>query len=724
MALKFQALLFSFFVGIQVALGVVLLNNLEDFPHEANDYDFVIVGGGLAGSVVATRLGENPTSRILVIEAGPEEIFETRVPGLWPTLAQTRVDWNFTTTPQQGLNGRTVEYPRAKMLGGCSSHNGMVYTRGSSDDWDRYARMAGNTGLTWKNILPVMFKVSLSKTSTGKIGANIHLANTRDFYQTEHLTKPVPSGHLDPTVHGKSGKVSVAAPFSNIAFNNMLLQASAELKEEFPFLLDMNAGRAIGIGWVQSTVDNGERSSAVTGYLNETSNNVHALLNTLATRVFPVNQTGLEFRGVEVAANAQGPRRQIIAKKEVIVSGGAINTPQVLLNSGIGSSEELKKFGILTLVNNPSVGKNFSDQTSTPVAFAARTQSTDFDQQAALKQWNESRTGPLSRSLLTNHITWVRLPANSPPFQSGFIDPTGGPNSPHIEMIWTSLNTISSSTADPASTPQVSSGGSITLASSDPFDQPLIDFGMFIEPMDIAIAREGIRSARRLYSAPGVKDSVLGTTSPAANVTSDEELDAYIRNVTSPLGHVLGTAAMSPRNASWGVVDPDFRVKGTKGLRIVDASVIKLEIDSFSGYRIYPSKGTLFVRSDSKVFRFASSKNASLFRQRKNPRKIAWTQVYRRMHKKGITEEVAKKRSRRTVKHQRGIVGADLNLIASKRNEIPAVRLQQRMATITKAKNEKKEKEAKKTSSKPSRPAQPSGPKVSKQQMKGGKGGR
>jgi len=152
---------------------------------------------------------------------------------------------------------------------------------------------------------------------------------------------------------------------------------------------------------------------------------------------------------------------------------------------------------------------------------------------------------------------------------------------------------------------------------------------------------------------------------------------------------------------------------------------MKLEIDSFSGYRIYPSKGKLFVRGDSKVFRFDSSKTASLFMQRKNPRKIAWTVVYRKMHKKGITEEVAKKRSRKTVKHQRGIVGADLAAIAARRNQTTAVRQQQRLAAITKAKTEKKEKESKKEKTKPaSRPTAASGPKVSKQQMKGGKGGR
>jgi large subunit ribosomal protein L24e len=150
---------------------------------------------------------------------------------------------------------------------------------------------------------------------------------------------------------------------------------------------------------------------------------------------------------------------------------------------------------------------------------------------------------------------------------------------------------------------------------------------------------------------------------------------------------------------------------------------MKVEIDSFSGYRIYPSKGKLFVRGDSKVFRFATSKNASLFLQRKNPRKIAWTQLYRRMHKKGVTEEVAKKRSRRTVKHQRGIVGADLATIAARRNQTAAERQKQRLAAISKAKTEKKEKESKKV--KPTtRVIAPTGPKLSKQQMKGGKGGR
>jgi len=151
---------------------------------------------------------------------------------------------------------------------------------------------------------------------------------------------------------------------------------------------------------------------------------------------------------------------------------------------------------------------------------------------------------------------------------------------------------------------------------------------------------------------------------------------------------------------------------------------MKVEIDTFSGYRIYPSKGKLFVRGDNKIFRFANGKNESLFLQRKNPRKIAWTVVYRRMHKKGITEEVAKKRSRRTVKHQRGIVGADLATINARKSQTAQVRLAQRSAAITKAKAEKKDKESKKEKKPATRAPVSTAPRVSKQQMKGGKGGR
>ena len=160
------------------------------------------------------------------------------------------------------------------------------------------------------------------------------------------------------------------------------------------------------------------------------------------------------------------------------------------------------------------------------------------------------------------------------------------------------------------------------------------------------------------------------------------------------------------------------------GLSVWYCQQMKVEIDSFSNRKIYPSKGKLYVRGDSKVFRFSTSKSASLFLQRKNPRKIAWTVLYRRMHKKGLAEEAVKKRSRKTVKHQRGIVGADLAAIAAKRNQSAADRETARAAAIAKAKADKKKKEDAKAKAKPTTRAPAAAPKVSKQQMKGGKGGR
>jgi len=239
-------------------------------------------------------------------------------------------------------------------------------------------------------------------------------------------------------------------------------------------------------------------------------------------------------------------------------------------------------------VDNPSVGKNLTDQVSALMMFQTTIQDTDYDRDAALAQWNETRTGPLVLPGHLNHIIYVRLPDDAAPFSElGFTDPTGGDNSPHIEFVFSQISSQPPATATDVPLPPSGgvtiqilavnlhpiSRGSVVLNSTDPFEHPAISFGMLSEGVDIAIMREAMKSARRMYSAPVFKDSVFGTVLPAANVTTDDELDAYIRSVASPFLHGVGSAAMSGCDASWGVVDPDFRVKGTSGLRVVDASV-------------------------------------------------------------------------------------------------------------------------------------------------------
>ncbi|KXN87045.1 Glucose dehydrogenase [FAD, quinone] [Leucoagaricus sp. SymC.cos] len=579
--MKLQTLLLYTLLGLRSTLAAVFFQSPDDLPQDI-DYDFIIVGGGTGGGVVAGRLAENPDWKILAIEAGPshKDVFKTVPPGLWNELRGTIVDWNYTLVAQTGINNQSRDYSRAKLLGGCSSHNGLVYTRGAKDDWDHWAEVTGDEGLKWDNILPLMFKAKkLVKDSEN---------------QPEQ-------GHLDTSVHGHNGSVFVSAPYLNHPFNEMMLQAAKELPEEFPFVLDYNGGTPIGISWAQFTIDNkAQRSSSATAYIDPSGDNLHILLNTYVTRVVPTSENSTNLHGVEFAVNEQSERKQLFANKEVIVSGGVIGTPQILLNSGIGNRDDLEALGVTTIVDNPSVGRNFSDQVYTIMLFNTTIQNTEeftfvlhsFDRDAALAEWNETRTGPMaSTGHLRNQITWVRLPDEAPPFsQQGFYDPSPGKTAPHIEIYTTQISKhVPETNGEVAIPPDVRnittlqltvinlhpvSRGSITLNSSNPFTYPIVDAGLLLSEIDVSILREGLRSAGRLFTTAPVFHNLIGeTVYPTHNVTSDEDLEAFIRDSSGPYLHGGCSAMMSPRNATWGVVDPDFKVKGTSGLRVADASV-------------------------------------------------------------------------------------------------------------------------------------------------------
>ncbi|KXN91298.1 Glucose dehydrogenase [FAD, quinone] [Leucoagaricus sp. SymC.cos] len=630
-----------FWLTAHVVLGAVQFQHLNDLPE--GGYDFVVIGGGTAGGVVATRLGENPDFKILVIEAGTsnEDVFATHPPAIAHSLAGTLADWNYTTSPQAGLNGARCIYPRGHVLGGSSSINDAVYTRGSRDDYNRWAAVTEDQSLSWDKMMPYILK------------------NERWTEDSEHQDE---QGHFDPSIHGKNGNIAVSAGYSVHPFNDLVFNASRQLSNEFPFKLDMNDGRPIGIGWGQATVDKGVRSSSATGYLATTKNNVHILLNTLVTRVLNVNGDKTDFRGLEFVETSGATRRRVTAKKEVILAGGIINTPQILINSGIGNKAELEPLGIKTLVDNPSVGKNLSDQPAVLISFATNIPVTDFNLTTALAEWSQSHTGPLSRRGGLSPMGMVRLPDG----MGGFVDPSAGKTSPHIEFFFlgvssqslippgvrlpalakrgepavgtepnvtlqmfisnvnpVSRGSISLTSTDPSTPPTIDfqllsnptdlaslippgvrlpalakrgepavgtepnvtlqmfisnvnpvSRGSISLTSTDPFTPPTIDFQLLNNPTDLAVLREGIRSARRFFSAPAWRNKIFGTAQPAANVTTDSQLDEFIRGNALAFFHGVGSAAMSPEGAKWGVVDPDYYVKGTKGLRIVDASII------------------------------------------------------------------------------------------------------------------------------------------------------
>ncbi|KAF8580298.1 GMC oxidoreductase [Ramaria rubella] len=550
--------------------GAAVYESVQSLP--TLKYDFVIVGGGTAGNTVANRLTENPDTSVLVLEAGGSNVgvIDSIVPFLVGGLLVNSIfDWNYTTTPQAGLGGRSISYPRAHMLGGCSSHNGMFYTRGSSNDYDRFARVTGDPGWSWNNLQQYIRK-------------------------NEKWTEPVDhhdtTGQFDPAVHSFTGINSVSLAGFAYPIDGMVIQTTQELSDEFPFNLDMNSGNPLGVGWLQATIQDGQRSSSATSYLGPdfiNRHNLHVLINARVTRLVETSQSNetLAFNSVEFVHDTDAIRFSVNASKEVILSAGTVGSPYILMNSGIGDQQDLKTVGIETILHLPSVGKNVSDQpfigspwlvNSTATLDDINRNTTLFD--AAFGLWNETHAGPFGDAS-GSHIGWLRLPDNATIFEQ-VPDPAAGPLSPHFELVTGNGFGL---TAPPALGHFFGIGiavvsplgrGSVKLASNDPLTPPLIDPGLLNTEFDMFTMRAGIRSARRFVTAPVWKGYILQQFGDLANATTDEELDTYIRQNAASTSHLVGSAAMSATNADYGVVNPDLRVKGVTGLRVVDASVM------------------------------------------------------------------------------------------------------------------------------------------------------
>ncbi|KIJ42485.1 GMC oxidoreductase [Sphaerobolus stellatus SS14] len=533
-------------------------------------FDFIIVGGSTAGSVIANRLTEDPRFTVLLIEAGPKNP-EYRGTGVSGRLTNSPYDWNFTTVPQVGLNGRSLPYTRGHVLGGSSSINGMVFTRGSSDDYDRWARVTGDNGWSWNALRPYLLK-------------NEHWVPPVDGHNT--------TGEFDPRAHGFNGVNYVSLGSYPGSIDERVIQTTVDLKNEFPYNLDTNDGNPLGVGFMQSTIGFGERSSAARSYLASKFRqraNLHILTDTTVTQILST-ELGVrpDFRIVELASSSTGPRTRFTAANEVILSAGSIATPQILLNSGIGDKSELAKVGVQSVFHLPDVGKNLSDQPVTSAAWSTNDpdpglqvwqhNATILDE--VLKQWNATRTEPLVIQFPRQETAWWRVPSNT----SGFKDSSAGPKSPHIEI---ALGGSGASASGAVVLVSPLSRGSVTLKTNNPFDAPLIDVAFLTDENDVFALREGIKATKRFFGGPAWKDLIIGETSPGANVTNDDELTEYIRNGAGTTLHAVGTAAMSARGASHGVVDPDLRVKGISGLRIVDASIMPFVISGHTQAGVY-----------------------------------------------------------------------------------------------------------------------------------------
>ncbi|EKM83234.1 hypothetical protein AGABI1DRAFT_69483 [Agaricus bisporus var. burnettii JB137-S8] len=489
-----------------------IYQQLGDLTHDK--FDFVIIGGGTAGAVLANRLSEVKDFQVLVIEAGDsnEGVLDSQVPFFGPKLQKSPYDWNSTTTPQNFAKGRSLDYARGYILGGTSSINLMAYTRGSIDDYNRWARVTGDPGWSWDKIFPYFKKNERFVPPTD--GRNI-------------------SGEFIPAAHGFDGMIRTCLPNQyQEQFDKRYFEAIDELGGNFALNLDTNSGKPLGAG---------------------------------GSRIFH-------------------------ATKEVILSAGAIGSPHLLFHSGFGDSEELKALGINPLVDLPSLGKNLTDHAFLLVDFAGE----NIEQkcvvladpnvlEAALEEWKKSRTGPLS-NILTNSVIWGRLPPDSP-----FDDPSAGPNSPHWELL---LSVNLGPTPAPHLTAAIdivspASRGTLSINSSDPFAPPIIDPAFFTAEVDVAAARDAIRNARKFFAAKAWEGYVTHELPPSAGAETDDELDAFISDVFTTTWHGCSTAKMTPKGADYGVVDPDLKVKGVRGLRIVDASVMPFVVSAHTMAAVY-----------------------------------------------------------------------------------------------------------------------------------------
>jgi choline dehydrogenase len=494
-------------------------------------FDYVIVGAGSAGCVLAARLSEKPSTRVLLLEAGRAETpREAVVPAAFSRMFKTACDWAYETEPEPALDGRRLYWPRGKVLGGSSTLNAMVYVRGHRADYDGWAAL-GNPDWSFADVLPY-------------------------FRRAEDQQR----GASD--LHGIGGPLRV----SDLRTVNPLSRAfvAAGLELGFPANPDFNGLDQLGFGLYQVTQRYGRRESAATAYLRPARRRANLALRTGAHATRVALERGRAV-GVEYVSN--GRREQVRAAREVVLCGGSVNSPQLLMLSGIGPAEHLRSLGIDVACDLPGVGENLQDHLAVMVAYECRKPVTlaNAERLAGLLSYLLFRRGPLTSNVAEAGAFVITQPAvRLPDIQF------------HFGPVWF----VEHGLANPPGhgftfgptllRPQ--SRGRIRLRTADPLMPPAIHASYLTQSADVAPLVAGIRLARRLAATRAFADFRGGETAPGPTVTDDPGLAAYVRARAETLYHPVGTCRMGADAAA--VVDGCLRVRGVEGLRVVDASVM------------------------------------------------------------------------------------------------------------------------------------------------------
>lgn len=478
------------------------------------NYDFIVVGAGAGGAVVANRLSENPDARVLLLEAGTGQIPDAvRAPAAWPTLWGTDIDWAYNSTPQPGLGGREVFEPRGKALGGSSNLYLMMHIRGDRSDYDTYAYM-GAPGWAYDDVNPYFQKLEDQEDDTSPWaghGGMISVINAKN-----HNPNP-----------------------TSAAFIEAAVELGYERTDDF------NGPRMLGAGWHHLNIKDGKRHGANEAYIEPIAGkrpNLTICTNALATRLlFEGNRcVGVEYRSNGHAETAR-------ADKEVIVCAGAIESPKLLLLSGIGSPEQLRQHGIDVLVDLPGVGENFHNHVLTGLI---------YETTRAVPPPNLSMTE--SALFCKSDPGWV-----GPDIQMSFVhvpfDIIIGQNNPNAVSILPGVV-------------RPMSRGWLRLASADPADKPLVNANYLGVQSDADRLVWALKLGRELFNTQAFSEWTTGKELlPGPDVKTDAQLYEFVRRRGDSFHHQAGSCKMGLD--AMAVVDPECRVYGVEGLRVADASV-------------------------------------------------------------------------------------------------------------------------------------------------------